>query len=159
MIKAGERLPDVTFTVMEEDGVAKKSTDNVFGGRRVALFAVPGAFTPTCHMNHLPGFIDNLDSLKAKGIDSVACTSVNDIFVMDAWAKASEAEGIEFLADGSAEFATAIGLEMDSTPFGMGIRSKRYSMIVNDGVIEMLNIGDKPGEAVITGAETLLAAL
>src|SRR5882757_1163423 len=113
-IKVGDRLPNATFTVMTADGPAVKTTDDIFKGKKVVLFAVPGAFTPTCHKNHLPGFLNNADAIKAKGVDTIAVTGVNDVFVMDAWKKASGAEGkIEFLADGSAKFASALGLSID----------------------------------------------
>ncbi len=160
MIEVGDRLPQATFVVMTGSGPAEKTTDDVFKGRKVALFAVPGAFTPTCHANHLPGFLANADKLRAKGVDAIACVAVNDIFVMDAWSKATGAQGtIEFLADGSAAFAKAIGLELDNTARGMGIRSQRYAMLVDDGVVKILNLGDAPGKAEIAGADALLAAM
>lgn len=160
MIKVGDKLPETTFRVMTADGPSPKTTDDVFKGRKVVLFAVPGAFTPTCSKNHLPGFLSRLDEIKAKGIDHVAVTAVNDVFVMNAWAKASGGEGkIEFLADGSADLAKAIGLELDATGGGLGIRSKRYAMIVNDGTVEWLAVEDAPGKADATGAEALLAQL
>jgi glutaredoxin/glutathione-dependent peroxiredoxin len=160
MIKVGDKLPQATFTVMGSSGPEPKTTDDVFAGRKVALFAVPGAFTPTCHANHLPGFLANGDALKEKGVDAIACVSVNDVFVMDAWAKATaSADEIEFLADGSADFAKAIGLELDGTARGMGIRSQRYAMLVADGVVKILNVEDVPGKAEISGAEALLAAM
>jgi glutaredoxin/glutathione-dependent peroxiredoxin len=160
MIKVGDKLPQATFTVMGSSGPEPKTTDDVFAGRKVALFAVPGAFTPTCHANHLPGFLANGDALKEKGVDAIVCVSVNDVFVMDAWAKATaSADEIEFLADGSAEFAKATGLELDGTARGMGIRSQRYAMLVDDGVVKILNVEDVPGKAEISGAEALLAAM
>jgi len=160
MIKVGDSLPEATFAVMTENGPAQKTTDDVFKGRTVALFAVPGAFTPTCHANHLPGFLNNAGKLKDKGVDAIVCVAVNDVFVMDAWQKASGAgEAIEFLADGSADFAKAIGLELDASGFGMGIRSKRYSMLVEDGVVKILNIEETPGTAEASGADALLAAM
>jgi len=160
MIKVGDKLPQATFTVMGGSGPEPKTTDDVFAGRKVALFAVPGAFTPTCHANHLPGFLANGDALKEKGVDAIVCVSVNDVFVMDAWAKATaSADEIEFLADGSADFAKAIGLELDGTARGMGIRSQRYAMLVDDGVVKVLNVEDVPGKAEISGAEALLAAM
>ena len=159
-IKIGDKLPETTFRVMTADGPAPKTTDEVFKGRKVVLFAVPGAFTPTCSNNHLPGFLAKLDEIKAKGIDHVAVTSVNDVFVMNAWAKASGGDGqIEFLADGSADLAKAIGLELDATGGGLGVRSKRYAMIVNDGTVEWLAVEDAPGKADATGAEAVMAQL
>jgi glutaredoxin/glutathione-dependent peroxiredoxin len=130
-IQIGDRLPQAEFKVMTSDGVAVRSTDDVFKGKKVVLFAVPGAFTPTCHKNHLPGYIENAEAMKAKGIDAIVVTSVNDVFVMDAWSKASGGAGIiEFLADGGAAFAKAIGMDFDASAHGLGIRSNRYSMLV-----------------------------
>lgn len=160
-IKVGDRLPQATFRIMTPDGPMPKTTDEIFGGKRMVLFAVPGAFTPTCSRNHLPGFIKNAAAIKAKGIDQIAVTSVNDAFVMDAWKNASGAEGAVdlFLADGNADFARAVGLDHDSTDAGRGIRSKRYSMIVEDGVVKSLNIEEAAGKAEISGAENLLRQL
>jgi peroxiredoxin len=159
-IKVGDKLPETTFRVMTADGPAPKTTDEVFKGRKVVLFAVPGAFTPTCSNNHLPGFLAKLDEIKAKGIDHVAVPAVNDVFVMNAWAKASGGEGkIEFLADGSADLAKAIGLELDATGGGLGVRSKRYAMIVNDGTVEWLAVEDAPGKADATGADAVLGQI
>ena len=160
-IKVGDRLPQVTFRVMTADGPAARTTNEIFKGRKMALFAVPGAFTPTCHRNHLPGFINNADIIKAKGVDGIAVTAVNDAFVMDAWRRASDAEGkIDYyLADGNAEFAKAVGLDVDDTDKGRGTRSSRYSMIVEDGVVTSLNIEDAPGKAEISGAENLIKQL
>jgi glutaredoxin/glutathione-dependent peroxiredoxin len=120
---------------------------------------VPGAFTPSCHRNHLPGFVANRDQILARGIDAIAVTAVNDVFVLDAWAKASGAEGIEFLADGNADFAKAVGLDMDGTGFGLGIRSKRYAMLVEDGVVRVLNVEESPSKAELSGAEALLKVI
>ena len=159
-IKTGDRLPGATFTTMTAEGPSQLSTDNIFAGRKVVLFAVPGAFTPTCHREHLPGYIENIDALKAKGVDTVACVSVNDVFVMDAWGKQLGADGkVMMLADGNGDFAKAIGLDLDGSGLGMGIRSKRYAMIVNDGTVEMLAIESAPGQAVDSGARAVLAAL
>ena len=159
-IKVGDRLPNATFTTMTADGPKPKTTDEVFKGKKVVLFAVPGAFTPTCHKNHMPGFVTNADKIKAKGIDSIYATAVNDIFVMNEWKKASGADGkVEVLADGAAEFAKAIGLDNDMSAGGMGVRSKRYAMVVDDGVVKTLNIEDAPGKADISGAENLLKGL
>ncbi|ALA18181.1 MULTISPECIES: peroxiredoxin [Chelatococcus] len=159
-IAVGDRLPSVTFRVMTPDGPAARTTDDIFKGRKVVLFAVPGAFTPTCHKNHLPGFLAKADEIKARGIDAIAVTAANDVFVMDAWGKASGAEGvIEFLADGNGDFAKAVGLAFDGSGFGLGTRSQRYSMVVEDGVVTQLNVEDAPGKADVSGAAHLLAQL
>jgi peroxiredoxin len=159
-IKVGDRLPNMNFNVMTAEGVKPRSTDDIFKGKKVVLFAVPGAFTPTCHKNHLPGFIKNADAIKAKGVQTIAVTSVNDVFVMDAWKKATGAEGkVEFLADGSAEFAKAIGLSDDRITRGMGMRSQRYAMLVEDSVVKVLNIEEVAGKADISGAENMLKSL
>src|SRR5579871_1420373 len=129
-IAVGDSLPQATFRVMTADGPAAKTTDDVFKGRKVVLFAVPGAFTPTCHKNHLPGFLANADAIKAKGVDAIAVTGVNDVFVMDAWSKATGGDAIEFLADGSGNWAKAVGLTADLTERGLGVRSQRYCMVV-----------------------------
>lgn len=156
VIAVGDRLPDVTFTVMTEAGPAPKTTGEVFSGKKIVLFAVPGAFTPTCHGNHLPGFLENLAGFKAKGIDEVVCTAVNDIFVLAAWAKASGAEDITFLSDGSGNFARAIGLEFDGTARNLGVRSQRYAMLIQDGIVQRMNVEDAPGKAEISSAKALL---
>jgi peroxiredoxin len=159
-IKVGDPLPAVTFRVMTPDGPAPRSTEDMFKGKRVVLFAVPGAFTPTCHRNHLPGFLKQAEGIKAKGIDAIAVTAVNDVFVMDAWKKASGAEGaIEFLADGSGDFAKALDLTIDASANGLGLRSKRYSMLVEDGVVKSLNVEDAPGKAEVSSADNLLKQL
>ncbi len=157
-IKVGDRLPpDTKFRVMGPDGPAVKTMDDVFKGKKVVLFAVPGAFTPTCNNNHLPGFLKNADAFKAKGIDAIAVTGVNDVFVFDAWKKATGAGGkIEFLADGNGDFAKALDLAMDGSAFGLGTRSKRYAMLVEDGVVKKLNVEETAGKAENSGAETLL---
>ena len=159
-IQVGDRLPNATFMTMTADGPKPQSTDDIFKGKKVVLFAVPGAFTPTCDKNHLPGFVTNADKIKGKGIDTIAVTGVNDVFVMNAWKKASGAEGkVEFLADGSANFAKALGLSIDLGERGLGTRSQRYSMVVEDGVVKALNVEDAPGKADISGAENLLKGL
>jgi peroxiredoxin len=159
-IKVGDRLPEAKFRVMTAEGPGWKTTDEVFKGKKVVLFAVPGAFTPTCHKNHLPGFVQNAAAIKAKGIDSIAVTAVNDGFVMDAWKKASNAEGkIEFLADGNGEFAKAIDMTLDVSGNGLGLRSKRYSMLVEDGVVKKLNVEEAPGKAETSSADALLKQL
>jgi glutaredoxin/glutathione-dependent peroxiredoxin len=158
-IHIGDKLPAAEFNVMTADGQQKISTDVVFAGRKVVLFGVPGAFTPTCNKNHMPGFITHFDEIKAKGVDTIACTSVNDVHVMSAWAKHSGAEGkIMMLADGNGTFAKASGLSIDLNVAGMGERSKRYSMIVENGVVTALNVEDKSGVNV-SGAETILQQL
>src|ERR1700719_4235196 len=155
-IKVGDRVPNGSFTVMTGDGPKPITTDEIFKGKKVVLFAVPGAFTPTCHKNHMPGFVKNADAIKAKGIDAIAVTAVNDVFVMDAWKKASGAEGkIEALADGNGVFAKALGLSLDASGNGLGTRSKRYSMLVEDGVIKKINFEDAPGKAEASGADNL----
>ena len=159
MIQVGEHLPQATFRVIGPEGPIARTTDDMFKGRRIVLIGVPGAFTPSCHRNHLPGFVQHREAILGKGVDAIAVTSVNDVFVLDAWAKASAAEGIEFLADGNADFAKAIGLEMDGTGFGLGIRSKRYSMLVEDGVVRILNVEDSPAKTELSGVEALLKVL
>lgn len=160
VIAVGDKLPHATFRVMTAEGPVPKTTDDLFKGRKVVLFAVPGAFTPTCHKNHLPGFRDNAAAIKAKGVDAIAVTGVNDVFVMEAWAKSSGAgDAIEFLSDGNADFAKAIGLSLDGSGFGLGTRSQRYSMLVDDGVVTLLNVEDAPGKADASGATTLLSQL
>ena len=159
-IAVGDSLPQATFRVMTADGPAAKTTDDVFKGRKVVLFAVPGAFTPTCHKNHLPGFITQADAIKAKGVDAIAVTGVNDVFVMDAWAKASGGRGkIEFLADGNGDFGEGVGPLHGRLGLRLGTRSKRYSMLVEDGVVKSLNVEDTPGKADVSGAAALLKQL
>ena len=159
-ISIGESLPDATFLTMTSDGPAKATTRDVFGGRKVVLFAVPGAFTPTCTMNHLPGFLEHYETILSKGVADVAVVSVNDMHVMAHWAKSTRAEGkIRFLADGNGDFTKAIGLDQDLAIAGMGVRSKRYSMIVEDGVVKQLNIEELPGKADISGAARILEQL
>jgi glutaredoxin/glutathione-dependent peroxiredoxin len=158
-IKIGDKLPAHEFTVMTADGQQKLSTDVIFKGRKVVLFGVPGAFTPTCSMNHLPGFLTHYDAIKAKGVDTIACVSVNDVHVMNAWAKHAGSEGkIMMLADGNGEFAKATGLEFDLNVAGMGLRNKRYSMLVDDGVVKQINIETEKGVNV-SGAEYVLNQL
>lgn len=157
-ISVGDRIPTVTLTKVTADGPNQVSSDEFFKGRKVALVAVPGAFTPTCSARHLPGFVDKADEIKAKGVDEIAFTSVNDAFVMGAWGKASNAGAITMLADGNAEFAKAVGLTFDGSKFGMGERSQRYSMLVNDGVVEQLNI-EAPGAFEVSSAEHLLSEI
>ncbi|WP_342359208.1 peroxiredoxin [Terrarubrum flagellatum] len=159
-IAVGDSLPQANFRVMTADGPAVKTTDDVFKGRRVVLFAVPGAFTPTCHKNHLPGYLTHYDAIKAKGVDAIAVTGVNDVFVMNAWSEATGGKGkIEFLADGNGDFAKSIGLVMDGSGFGLGVRSQRYSMLVEDGVVKAVHVEDTAGKADVSGAEAMLNAL
>lgn len=159
-IATGQKLPDATFTTTGPDGVTQITSADLFAGKKVVLFGVPGAFTPTCNNNHLPGYLENADAIKAKGVDTIAVVSVNDVFVMQAWARSSGADGkITFLADGSAKFVQEAGLAIDLTERGMGMRSKRFSMIVDDGVVTTLNIEDVPSNAVASGAATLMEQL
>jgi glutaredoxin/glutathione-dependent peroxiredoxin len=160
-IKVGDRLPNTTFYVMTPDGPKPKTADEIFKGKKIVLFGVPGAFTPTCHRNHLPGFMQNSGAIKAKGVDQIAVTSVNDAFVMDAWKNASGADGkIDlFLADGNGDFAKGVGLDVDSTGIGRGIRSRRYSMIVDDGVVKTINVEETAGKAEVSGADNLMTQL
>jgi glutaredoxin/glutathione-dependent peroxiredoxin len=158
-IKIGDTLPQAEFDVPGADGPEKKSTDDIFKGKKVVLFAVPGAFTPTCDAQHLPGYVIDHDALKAKGVDTIACTATNDVFVLKAWGKATASEGkILMLADGNGAFAKATGLDKDLSPYGMGHRSSRYSMIVDNGVVKALNIETKSGVNV-SGSETILSQL
>ena len=157
-IQVGERIPDVPITIATADGPEATTSSDYFAGKKVALFAVPGAYTPTCSARHLPSFVDKAEELKAKGIDEIACTSVNDAFVMGAWNQAQGSQDIIMIADGNGFFAHAVGLEMDASKFGMGQRSQRYSMVVNDGVVEQLNV-EAPGEYRASSAEYMLEQL
>ena len=158
-IKEGDKLPDATFMTYGPEGPRPITTDEVFKGKRVALIAVPGAFTPTCSAKHLPGFKEKAADLRGKGIDAIACVSVNDVFVMKAWGEdQAVGEDIAMLGDGSGAFTKAVGLEMDASKFGMGTRSQRYSMIVDDGVVKELNV-EQPGEFKVSAADYLLAQL
>jgi glutaredoxin/glutathione-dependent peroxiredoxin len=159
-IAPGSKLPHATFKIMTASGPSEISTEELFKGKKAVLFAVPGAFTPTCHNKHLPGFLQHAQDFKAKGVDLIACTAVNDVFVLSAWAKQSAADGaILFLADGNGDFAKAIGLEMDGAAIGFGIRSKRYAMLIDDGGVKALHVEGQPGTAVESSAERLLADL
>jgi peroxiredoxin len=154
-IQVGDRLPDATFTVMTPEGPAPRSVREVFADKKVVLFAVPGAFTPTCNNQHLPGYLAQHDAIKARGVDLIACTAVNDVFVMNAWAKANTVgERVLMLADGNADFAKAIGLDADSSRFGMGTRSRRYSMVVENRTVKELNL-DAPGKLEVSTAENV----
>ena len=157
-IEVGQKLPDVPLTIGTADGPKPTTSGEYFSGKKVALFAVPGAFTPTCSARHLPSYVDKAGELKGKGIDEIACISVNDPFVMAAWGERDGSGDVTMLADGNGQFADAIGLAMDGSKFGMGKRSQRYSMIVNDGVVEQVNV-EAPGEYSASSAETLLSQL
>lgn len=158
-IQVGDRLPAATFMTIGPDGPTPVTTDQVFAGKTVALFAVPGAFTPTCSARHLPGFKEKADELAAKGVDQIACVSVNDMFVMKAWGDSQGVTGkILMLADGNGEFTRAVGLEMDAQRFGMGARSQRYSMIVKDGVVAQINV-EEGGDFKVSSADYMLAQL
>lgn len=159
-ISAGDKIPAATVTTMTDEGPQPVNTADFFGGRKVVLFGVPGAFTPTCHNQHLPGFVRHLDAIKAKGIDTIACLSVNDVFVLDAWAKSADADSaVTFLADGNADFTKALGLELDASGFGMGTRSQRFAMVVDDGVVQTVSIEPQAGQAEVSGAEAVLESL
>ena len=158
-IQVGEKLPEVTFKTMTGDGIKDVKTSELFGGKRVVLFAVPGAFTPTCSAKHLPGFVEQADAIRKKGVDRIVCLSVNDAFVMGAWGKAQSAgEKVMMVADGNGDFAKAIGLDFDGSGFGMGRRSQRYAMIVENGVVKKLFV-EKPMEFKVSSAESVLASL
>lgn len=158
-IKVGDRIPDVTLYVMSEQGPQAVKTGELFKGKKVALFALPGAFTPTCSAKHLPGFIEKHDEMKNKGVDMIACLSVNDAFVMGAWGKQQNCgEKVTMLADGSGEFTKAIGMEFDLSARGLGVRSQRYSMLIDDGVVKTINL-EKPGAFEVSDANTLVAQL
>ncbi|MCB1441564.1 MAG: peroxiredoxin [Methyloceanibacter sp.] len=159
-IVQGDSLPDATFRVVGPNGIETLSTKDVFGGKKVVLFAVPGAFTPTCHLKHLPGFVSQADAFKAKGVDDVVCVAVNDPFVLEAWGKATGAGGaVTILSDGNAEFTKKIGMDFDGGGIGLGTRSKRYAMVVEDGVVKTLQTEENPGVAEVSSAEAILAAL
>lgn len=158
-IKVGDKLPNVTLTMATAEGPKPVSSEEFFKGKRVALFALPGAFTPTCSAKHLPGFKQSAHDIKGKGVDAIACLSVNDAFVMRAWAEdQAVGEDIVMLADGGGDFTKAVGLDFDASKFGMGLRSQRYSMIVDDGVVKELNV-EQPGEFKVSSAEYLMAQL
>ena len=159
-IATNQKLPDVSFKTNASDGPKDVTTADIFAGRKVVLFGVPGAFTPTCNNNHLPGYLENRDAILARGVDEIAVVAVNDVFVMSAWAQASGGDGkILFLADGSGDFAKATGLDIDLGKAGLGLRMKRFSAIIDDGVVTSLNIEDAPGSVVTSGAATILEQL
>lgn len=153
-ISAGDKMPEGSFAIMTDDGPGSVSTAELFSGKKVVLFSVPGAFTPTCSMKHLPGYVEHAGALKANGVDTIACMAVNDVFVMDAWGKdQSVGDNVVMLADGNAEYSKALGLELDASGFGMGTRGQRFSIIVEDGVATQVNI-EGPGEFKVSNAET-----
>ena len=159
-INVGDTLPDVTFDVPTSEGKEAKTVEELFAGKKVILFGVPGAFTPTCHRNHLPSYLEHHDAIKAKGVDAIYVTSVNDGFVMGAWEEDTGAQGkITFLADGNGDFAKAVGLELDASGARLGLRSKRYSMLVEDKVVKVLKVEDNPGQASISKADAMIEAL
>jgi peroxiredoxin len=158
-INVGDRLPEATFTISTGEGPKQVSSGELFKGKTVVLFAVPGAFTPTCSEQHLPGFVALADQLRSKGVTAIACTSVNDVFVLDAWAKARNAkDDITMLADGNGDFAKSLGLDIDLSKFGLGLRSKRYAMVLEDGVVKYLAVEDSPPEHIKATAEKVLAS-
>ncbi len=156
-IQTGDKVPSVKLKTMTKDGIKDLTTDEIFKGKKVAIFGLPGAFTPTCSAKHLPGFVEKADAFRAKGIDTVACVSVNDAFVMDAWGKAQNVgDKVLMLADGNADLTKALGIEMDGTGYGMGLRMKRFSAYVVDGTVKSFNL-EKPGSFEVSNAETMLA--
>jgi len=157
-IQEGDQLPDATFFVMQDGRPSPRSTQDLFGGKKVVLFAVPGAFTPLCSEQHLPGYVTHADALKAKGVDSIVCTAVNDAFVMDAWGQDREVGDMVMAADGNGAFAKALGLELDATGFGLGVRSERYAMVVEDGRVTKLSV-EGPNKFEVSKAEAILEAL
>jgi peroxiredoxin len=157
-IKVGDRIPDAVLTVMSEHGPQPLPTPAYFAGRKIVLFSVPGAFTPTCSAKHLPGFIEHASEFLQRGVDAIACMAVNDVYVMNAWGKSAKADAIDMLADGNGEFAAALGLEMDATAFAMGHRSKRFALVADDGVITGLFV-EAPGEFRVSSAEHVLSQL
>ncbi len=158
-IQVGDKIPSVTLKHMTADGMADLSADELFGGKKVVLFALPGAFTPTCSAKHLPGFVQHANDIRGRGVDTIACLSVNDAFVMNEWGKAQEVgDKVLMLADGNADFTSAVGLEMDGTGFGMGTRSQRYAMVVDDGVVKSLHV-EAPGAFDVSSAESVLKEL
>jgi peroxiredoxin len=158
-VKEGDKVPSAKLKVKTSEGIKDVNTDEYFKGKKVVLFALPGAFTPTCSAKHVPGFVQNYDQLKQKGVDKIACVSVNDAFVMEAWGRDQKCDSkVDMLADGNADFTKAMGLELDARGNGMGIRSRRYAMVVDDGVIKKLNV-EEPGAFDVSSAESMLKAL
>ncbi|MET0535292.1 MAG: peroxiredoxin [Steroidobacter sp.] len=159
MIKVGDRVPAGTLTLITKDGPQKVSAEEFFNGRKVVLFSVPGAFTPTCDAKHLPGFVEKAADIKGKGVDAIACMAVNDAFVMKAWGKAQNTDGkVEMVADGNAEYTKALGLDMDASGHGMGIRGQRFSLVVDNGVVKQVNVEQK-GEFKVSSADHVLTQL
>ena len=157
-IQEGEKLPEATLHTMQEGRPTPVTTADIFGGKKVVLFAVPGAFTPTCSQAHLPGYVVNADAIKAKGVDSIVCMSVNDAFVMGAWGESANAEALQMIGDGNGDFTKALGLEMDGSGFGLGTRSQRFAMIVDNGTVTKLAV-EAPGQFEVSAAEAILEAL
>ena len=159
-IKVGDKLPAGTFGIMKKEGPGSISSDELFRGKRVVLFSVPGAFTPTCSKTHLPGFVQNASALKAKGIDTIACLAVNDVFVMDAWGKGAGADDkVLMLADGNATYTKALGLDLDASGFGMGTRGQRFALVAKDGTVEKLMVEPSAGQCTVSGGESILSSL
>jgi peroxiredoxin len=157
-IQAGQKIPDATLSTMADSGPTPISTQDIFAGKTVVLFSVPGAFTPTCSARHLPGYVEEAEAILAKGVDTIACMAVNDVFVMNAWGKSAHADRLLMLADGNGEFTRALGLELDATGFGMGQRSQRFALVADDGVVRELFV-EKPGEFRVSSAEYVLSKL
>ncbi len=157
-IQIGEKIPEATLSIMTKDGPAPLTTEEIFDGKKVVLFSVPGAFTPTCSARHLPGFVDHADDLLAKGVDAIACMAVNDVFVMNAWGKSAGADKLMMLADGNADFSKALGLELDASSFGMGLRSQRFALVAESGIVTQLFV-EGPGEYRVSSAEHVLSSL
>lgn len=157
-IKVGDRIPEATLTTMRENGPATLGTGDIFDGKKVVLFSVPGAFTPTCSARHLPGFVDLAEQMQEKGVDTIACVAVNDVFVMNAWGKSAHADDVLMLADGNADFAKLLGLEMDASAFGMGLRSQRFALVAENSVVTQLFV-EAPGEFKVSSAEHVLSQL
>ncbi len=159
-IAVGDKVPSAKFNIITEEGMSELSTDELFSGKRVVVFALPGAFTPTCSAKHVPGFVRHADALKAKGVDSIACLSVNDVFVMGAWGKdQGVGDKVAMIADGSADFTKAVGMELDLSSRGLGLRSRRYAMVVEDGVVKTLKVEENPSGLDVSSAESILAEL
>jgi len=157
-IQTGDRIPEATLTVMSENGPAPLATEEIFSGRKVVLFSVPGAFTPTCSAKHLPGFVEHTDEILSRGVDTIACMAVNDVFVMNAWGKSADAGPILMLADGNGDFTRALGLELDASAYGMGQRSQRFALVADNGVVKQLFV-EGPGEFRVSSAEHILSIL
>ncbi|GAB4238974.1 MAG: peroxiredoxin [Kiloniellaceae bacterium] len=158
-IQVGDRIPSATLRYKTDEGIKEITTEEIFKGKKVVLFSLPGAFTPTCSAKHLPGFVEKAADIKGKGVDSIICMSVNDAFVMDAWGRDQKVgDKVQLLADGNGDFAKALGLELDATGVGLGIRAQRFAMVVEDGVVKTLNV-EEPGAFEVSSAEAMLAAL